>query len=105
MLSTELSGGAAGSIVPRVDLARSARPEVRNPLVALPAAQRIEALPEESRAALRALLLDLRNDARARAQKCWRTHKAPLALYWKVVSVYCSHLARLLAPRTSVPKR
>jgi hypothetical protein len=99
MMTTELSGTATNSIVPKTDVARSERPEVRNPLVALPAAQRINELPEDSRAALRALLIDLRNDARGRAQKCWRTHKAPLALYWKVVSVYCTHLARLLAPR------
>lgn len=57
---------------------------------------RFDALPADSRAALRGALLDLRKDAAARAQYCWRKHKAPMALYWKVVSVYCGHLARAL---------
>jgi len=68
---------------------------IHNPLLALPAAGAIAALPPEARAALRAVLLDLRNDARARAEKCWRTHKAPMAAYWKAVAVYANHTARL----------
>lgn len=98
MLSTELASPTSSALVPK-STSRSERPEVRNPLVQLPAAQRMNDLPEESRAALRALLLDLRDDARTRAQKAWRTHKAPLAVYWKVVAVYAYHLSRLLAPR------
>jgi hypothetical protein len=56
------------------------------------------ALPEPARAALRAALLDLRADALSRAQLQWRRHKAPMALYWKVVGVYAGHLARALSP-------
>lgn len=78
--------------------ARSTRREVRNPLLALPAAQRLTATDAPWRAELRALLLELRDDCRARADKAWRTHKAPMALYWKAVGVYAGHLARLLAP-------
>lgn len=99
MLSTDLGGNAASSIMPKADVARSNRPEVRNPLLTLPAAQRIGELPDDSRALLRALLMDLSKESRARAQKAWRTHKAPLALYHKVVAVYCYHLARLLKQR------
>lgn len=43
-----------------------------------------------------AVLRDIRADARARADKAWTTHKAPMALYWKAVSVYAGHLARAL---------
>lgn len=68
---------------------------VRNPLLALPAAQRIADLPPDARAALRELCNEIRIDARARAEKCWRTHKAPMAAYWKAVSVYAGHTARL----------
>jgi hypothetical protein len=75
---------------------RSSRREVRNPLLALPSAQAILDLEAAPRAALRGLLLDLQADARARADKSWRTHKAPMALYWKAVGVYAGHLARLL---------
>lgn len=99
MLSTKLDGNAVSSVIPKTDVARSNRPEVRNPLLSLPAAQRIAELPDDSRAILRALLMDLSKDSRARAQKAWRTHKAPLGLYFKVVAVYSYHLARLLKPR------
>lgn len=59
---------------------------------------RFDALPPEAREALRGALLDLREDALARAQLQWRRHKAPMALYWKVVGVYAGHLARALRP-------
>ncbi|MCA2998448.1 MAG: hypothetical protein ING75_07575 [Rhodocyclaceae bacterium] len=78
---------------------RSKRQDVRNPLIALPSAEAISKLPEDSRAALRALLLDIRADARSRAEKCWRTHKAPMAVYWKSVAVHAGHIARLAKAR------
>ena len=74
---------------------RSSRPDVRNPLLSLPAAARIAALPPEARAALRALCTDLSKEARAKAEQCWRSHKAPMAAYWKAVSVNARHTARL----------
>lgn len=75
---------------------RSNRPDVRNPVLALPAAARLRELDADSRAALRAVLLDLRADARERAETCWRRHKAPMTAYWKAVAVYAGHLARAL---------
>jgi hypothetical protein len=75
---------------------RSNRADVRNPLLALPAAQAIMDLPPDSKSALRDLLLDIKKDAARRAQECWKKHKAPMAVYWKVVSVYTGHIARLL---------
>lgn len=75
---------------------RSARPDVRNPLTGLPAAQAIQRLDPAARAALRSLLVDISADARARADQCWRKHKAPMAAYWKAVAVYAGHAARLL---------
>jgi hypothetical protein len=80
---------------------RSNRIDVRNPLVALPSMQQILALPPESQAALRALLKDVSADARTRAEKCWRTHKAPMAAYWKAVAVYANHTARALRAKES----
>ena len=64
---------------------------------ALPAAAQIQALPPEARAALRALLKDLQVDCRARAEECWRKHKAPMAAYWKATAVYANHTSRLCA--------
>lgn len=75
---------------------RSVRATVRNPLLALPAAADLQRLPADAKAALRALLLEIRTDARARANECWRKHKAPMAAYWKAVAVYANHTARLL---------
>lgn len=79
---------------------RSARREVRNPILALPSMAEVNALDASSRAAMRALLLDIQRDARERADKCWRTHKAPMAVYWKAVGVYAGHIARAVGPRT-----
>lgn len=76
---------------------RSSRREVRNPILALPAAKLalIELTPDE-RLRVRAVLLAIRDDARARAQESWRRHKAPMALYWKAVAVYANHIARVI---------
>jgi hypothetical protein len=75
---------------------RSTRREVRNPVLALPAAARLQAQPVEVRAVLRDLFREIAADARERANKCWRTHKGPMALYWKCVSVYANHIGRAL---------
>ena len=75
---------------------RSSLPETRNPLLKLPAARKLADLPDESRRALRELLLELGRDANDRAGDCWRRHKAPMAAYWKAVAVYARHTARLI---------
>lgn len=75
---------------------RSNRREVRNPILALPSAQRLAELSPLNRAALRGVLLDIRADANARAAECWRRHKAPMAAYWKAVAVYAGHIAKVL---------
>ncbi len=77
---------------------RSRRIEVRNPVVGLPAFLDLRMLPPESKAALRQVLKDLNADAQARAEKCWRKHKGPMAAYWKAVAVYAKHTARALRP-------
>jgi hypothetical protein len=74
---------------------RSTSETVRNPLLALESAREIASLPPEAREALRKLLLEVSADARARAEKCWRTHKAPMAVYWKTWAVNARHAARL----------
>lgn len=72
--------------------ARSARREVRNPILALHAAGQLVDLPRDAREALDALLADLAKDAAERAQKSWRQNKGPMAAYWKAVSVYAKHV-------------
>ena len=75
-------------------MSRSARADVRNPVLRLVAAKAILRLSPEVREHLRLLLLELGADAAERAQACWRAHKAPMAVYWKAVSVYARHIAR-----------
>lgn len=76
---------------------RSNSIDVRNPLLALPAVADLQALPVESQRALRSVLKAISADSRERAEKCWRTHKAPMAAYWKAVAVYANHTSRVLA--------
>lgn len=83
---------------------RSSRDTVRNPVLALPSALRIAALPSAQRAQLAVLLREMSADARQRAQKCWRQNKAPMAVYWKAVGAYATHLHRVIRPE-SPPNR
>ena len=53
-------------------------------------------LPPGAREVLADALVDLRRDARKRAELQWRRNKAPMAFYWRVVAVYAGHLARAL---------
>lgn len=83
---------------------RSNRTDVRNPVLALPAAARLATLPEEARGALDGVLRDIARDASDRAEACWRKHKAPMAVYWKAVAVYARHIARATGrPRRATP--
>lgn len=76
--------------------ARSAQAQVRNPLLALPSAAALADLPDDAKAALSAVLADIRRDAQARADESWRKHKGPMAAYWKAVAVYAGHTRRAL---------
>jgi hypothetical protein len=76
--------------------ARSSRLEVRNPILALPGVKLAFALPLEQRLALAEILQAIRVDSRGRAEKAWTTGKAPMAAYWKAVSVYAGHMARAI---------
>lgn len=85
------------------ELKRSVRIETRNPVTALPSFRRLANLDPSARAALRALLLDLKADAGERAQNSWAKHKAPMASYWKAVAVYAGHIARTLKAAQAAP--
>ncbi|MEM9760034.1 MAG: hypothetical protein AAF933_12410 [Pseudomonadota bacterium] len=73
---------------------RSNRATVRNPILTLPAVLKLQRLPRPLREALCELLYELGDDATARADQCWKKHKAPMAAYWKAVAVYSRHIAR-----------
>lgn len=80
------------------EFGRSARREVRNPILLLPAAREILDLPIESRRPLGILLRQLADQASIQAQISWRRNKGIMAAYWKAVSVYAKHLARVVDP-------
>jgi uncharacterized membrane protein len=77
--------------IPRSNLAG-----VRNPVLRLKSIAGLQNLPPEAKAALRSVLMDMRADSRELAEQCWKKHKAPMAAYWKAVSVYAGHLSRAL---------
>lgn len=78
------------------DLPRSNRAEVRNPILALPAAKKIADLPPEARDAVCELLEEMRIDAFARANNAWKKSKPPLAAYWRATSTYCGHIRKAI---------
>jgi hypothetical protein len=77
---------------------RSNLATVRNPVLALPGFSALRNLPLPVRQALADAFKDLAADARQRADKCWKSHKAPMAAYWKAVSVYANHIKRAVQP-------
>lgn len=79
---------------------RSSQEVVRNPVLALPSAKRLQDLPPETRLLIAELLKELSADARARAQLSWRRNKAPMAVYWKAVGAYATHIHRALRKGT-----
>src|SRR5690242_17611099 len=80
---------------------RSLRPDTRNPVICLPAVDRLNALPPSARAALRAVLHEIADDDARRAETSWRSRKAPMATYWKAMAVYARHIARVMRPLSS----
>lgn len=83
---------------------RSSQPDVRNPLLALPAAKRIRGLSPEVRMILADLIKQLGQDARERAQESWRKNKGPMAVYWKATGAYCTHIYRVCRPSKMEPQ-
>ncbi|OUE39372.1 hypothetical protein BZY94_30925 [Burkholderia territorii] len=67
-----------------------------NPLLRLPAARALTALPPESRRALSEVLRALRDQANTEAETAWKRRKGPMAAYWRAVATYARHLAHAL---------
>lgn len=77
-------------------IARSARPETRNPVLALPTMQRLLTLPLPLRALLSDLVADLGVEARTRSQTHLKRNKWWSAMYWRGVAIYAQHIARAI---------
>lgn len=77
--------------------ARSTSAAVRNPIASDPeVAAAIAQCPPEARECLRGVLSALAKKWRAQAEKSWRTHKPPMAVYWKQNAVNARHIALAL---------
>ncbi|MCG5239545.1 hypothetical protein MCW82_07155 [Azospirillum doebereinerae] len=83
------------------DSGRSAKVEVRNPVLGLPAARAIQALPMEQRRPLGILLRELSSQCDAQAEASWLARKGIMAAYWRAVATYSKHLARAIDPRST----
>ena len=79
-----------------LNVKRSLRSDVRNPLVSLASAQRLAELPAEARGVLFELLEDLALDSRQRSDAAWAKRKPMMAAYWRAVSIYAKHATRLV---------
>lgn len=78
---------------------RSIRPEVMNPLLALPAMGKLRAVLErhpEVRGAVLELMAEIRADCATRAERAWVKHKGPVASYWRVTGTIVGHTARAI---------
>jgi hypothetical protein len=73
-----------------------------NPLLKLPAAQKLLALPPEQREAIEALMRELRADADKLAEQSWKKRKGPMAAYWRAVATYARHTAHALSKAAQV---
>lgn len=82
---------------PPIDMARSTRAEVRNPLLRLKAMRELRSLPRPARLALASMLRELAREADASAERAWKQRKAPMAAYWRAVCTYAKHTARAIA--------
>lgn len=76
---------------------RSSRREVRNPILALPAAQELLALPPEQRRILKRLLRELKAQCRGQEEKAYRQRKGPMTAYYMACGTYAGHIANVMA--------
>lgn len=72
-----------------------------NPLLRLPAARKLLALPPDQRRPMEQLLRELRADADREAENAWKRRKGPMAAYWRAVSTYARHTAHMLSKKGS----
>lgn len=69
-----------------------------NPLLKLPAAQALLALPSSpEKALIEQLFREIRGEANKLAEESWRKRKAPMAAYWRAVSTYARHVAHAIS--------
>jgi hypothetical protein len=73
--------------------ARASLPKPRNPVLGLKSFRKFATLHPAALDALADLLEEIHSEAALKAEHCWRTRKAPMAAYWRAVSVYAGHIS------------
>jgi len=69
-----------------------------NPLLKLPAGQKLLALPDSPEKRLvEQVLRELRDQANVEAENSWHRRKGPMAAYWRAVATYARHIAHALS--------
>lgn len=76
-------------------VARANLPEVRNPILRLPAAQELMALPADQRAVIKRILRDLKAQCRVEEARVYRQRKGPLVQYYMAMGTIMGHLANV----------
>jgi hypothetical protein len=76
--------------------ARSSRADVRNPILALPAALELQALPRSQRLIIKRLLRELKAQCREQERRAYSQRKGPLTAYWMAAGTYAGHVAAVL---------
>lgn len=67
-----------------------------NPLLKLPAGQKLLSLPAADRAPIEAVMRESRAEADREAEIAWARRKA-MAAYWRAVATYARHTAHALS--------
>ncbi len=67
-----------------------------NPLLKLPAGQKLLSLPQPDRERIEAVMRELRGQANTEADNAWKRRKGPMAAYWRAVATYARHTAHAL---------
>lgn len=75
---------------------RSARPEVRNSVLALDEMQEVLRLPAETRFAISELVHGINRRARQLSVLNLHRNKWWTAVYWRCISIYAKHIARAI---------
>jgi hypothetical protein len=75
---------------------RSSRPDVRNPVLALPAALELQRLPRSQRLIIKRLLRELKAQCREQERRAYSQRKGPMVSYWMAAGTYAGHAAAVL---------
>lgn len=87
-MTTSLPGGGV--------YGRSARREVRNPILAMPEIKELQALPLDQRRLIAKVARAVAARANEQAEVAWKRRKGPMAAYYRATCTIAKHFARAI---------